>query len=79
MDICYWQQVFGHYIKCEDFIYDINNCKTFDVYEDVLRLAGKKKISSKLIETIESHKGDKIDVYTDDGSNFILNASVLLT
>lgn len=53
--------------------------KTFDVYEDVFKLAGKKKISLKLLETIKSHEGDKIDVYTDDGSNFILDASVLLT
>ena len=60
------------------FIYDINCCKTFDVYDDVLSLAGKKKISSQLLATIESHKGDKVDVYTDAGRNFNFNASILL-
>lgn len=72
-------EYFGTVLIVKIFIFDINRCKTFDVYEDVLKLAGKKKISSKLLETIESHEGDKVDVYTDDGSNFEFNASVLLT
>lgn len=72
-------EYFGTVLNVKIFIFDINGCKTFDVYEDVLKLAGKKKISSKLLETIESHEGDKVDVYTDDGINFEFNVSVLLT
>ncbi len=72
-------EYFGTVSNVKIFIYGINNCKTFDVYEDVLKLAGKKKVSSKLLEIIESHEGDKVDVYIDDGSNFEFNASVLLT
>lgn len=72
-------EYFGTVLNVKIFIFDINSCKTFDVYEDVLKLSGKKKISSLLLETIESHEGDKVDVYTADGSNFEFNASVLLT
>ena len=67
----------GTVLKVKVFIYDINCCKTFDVYEDVLSLAGKKKISSQLLATIDSHKGDKVDVYTDDGRNFNFDVSIL--
>lgn len=70
---------FGTELNVKIFIYDINRCKNFEVYNDILNLVGKEKISSKLLETIVSHKGDKVDVYTDDGINFKFDASVLLT
>lgn len=71
-------EYFGTILNVKILVYDIDDCITFDVYEDILRLAGKKKISSQLLATIESHKGDKVDVYTDDGRNFNFDASILL-
>lgn len=59
-------------------VYDIDKCIIFDVYEDILFLAGKKRISAQLLEVIESHEGDKVDIYTDDGINFRFDARVLL-
>lgn len=59
-------------------VYDIDKSIIFDVYEDILSLAGKKRISAQLLEVIESYEGDKVDVYTNDGINFKFDASVLL-
>ena len=66
----------GTVLNVKIFVYDINECITFDVYEDVLSLAGKKKISSQLLATIKAHEGDKVDVYTDDGRNFKFDARI---
>lgn len=60
------------------FIYDIEKCVTFDVYDDILAIAEKKKISAKLLSTIESHERDKINVCSDDGYNFSFDARVLI-
>lgn len=68
----------GTVLNVKIFIYDINRSITFEVYDDILSLAGKKKISPQLLETIQSHEGDKVDVYTDDGINFSFDASMLL-
>lgn len=38
-----------------------------------------KRISAQLLEKIESHEGEKVDVYTNDGYNFSFDARVLLT
>lgn len=69
----------GTVLNVKIYIYDLDKCVSFDVYEDILRLARKKKISSKLLKTIEAHQGDKVDVYTDDGRSFKFDVSILLT
>lgn len=71
-------EYYGTVLDVKIFVYDIEKCITFDVYNDILAITGKKKISAKLLLTIESHEGDKVDVYSDDGYNFSFDARILL-
>lgn len=72
----------GEYIGMElivkVFVYDIEQTKIFNVYENVKQIAGVTRISAKLLEKIESHQGDKIDLYSDDGKHFTFETSILL-
>jgi hypothetical protein len=52
------------------FVYDFGRSYIFDVYEDIRTITGKKRISAQLFSAIESHKSDKVDVYSDAGINF---------
>lgn len=61
----------------QDFCFDLDKSFTFDVYDDIRMITGKSRISAKMLETIESHKGDKIDVFVDE-SKVIFNPSILL-
>lgn len=72
-------EYYGTVLSVKIFVYDFNKCVTFDVYEDILAIAGKKKISAQLLSIIESHEGDKVDVYSDDGNNFSFDSRVLLS
>ncbi|WP_026893378.1 hypothetical protein [Lacrimispora aerotolerans] len=72
-------EYYGTVLNVKIKVYDIDRSITFDVYEIILSLAGKKRISPQLLEVIESHEGDRVDVYTNDGINFSFDASVLLT
>lgn len=71
-------EYYGTVLNVKIFVYDIERCVTFDVYDDILTIAGKKKISAKLLSTIKSHEGDKVDVCSNDGYNFSFDARVLL-
>lgn len=45
--------------------------------DDIRKITGKSRISTKMLETIESHKGDKIDAFVDE-SKVIFDTSILL-
>ncbi len=69
----------GTVLNVKIFVYDINKSIVFDVYDDILAATGKKKISAKLLSTIESHEGDKVDVYSNDGHTFGFDINVLIS
>ncbi len=71
-------EYYGTVLNVKIKVYDYDKCVTFDVYEDILAITGMKKISAQLLEKIESHEGEKVDVYTNDGYNFSFDARVLL-
>ena len=50
------------------YVFDLNKSFTFDVYADIKKISGKSRISSKMLETIESHSGEKIDVYVSEST-----------
>lgn len=54
------------------FIYDLGRCYSFDVYDQVLSLKGKKRISKKIMEEIYLCEGSKVDIQTwgDDEIGF---------
>lgn len=68
----------GTVLNVKIYVYDIDKCITFDVYNNILVITGKTKISAQLLSTIESHKGDKVYVYSNDGYNFSFDARILL-
>lgn len=69
---------YGTILNVKIFLYDFEQCITYDVYEDVLRLTGKKRISAQLLSTIESHEGDKVTVFSRDGRTFHFDTQQLL-
>ena len=60
----------GTYVTGGEYLGTSLNVKifVFDVYDDIRRITGKSRVSAKMLETIESHKGDKIDVFVDESS-----------
>ena len=48
------------------YIFDLKKSFEFDVYEEIRKITGKKRISAKMLATITSHQGDKVDVVVDD-------------
>lgn len=60
----------GTSLNIKIFIFDLEKSITFDVYEEVLLIKGKSRISSKLLEEIQSYSGEKVHVYTTDNVNF---------
>ena len=71
-------EYYGTVLNVKIFVYDFEKSIVFDVYEDILAIAGKKRISPQLLQTIESHEGTKVNVYTDDGYNFTFDPAQLL-
>lgn len=71
-------EYYGTSLDIKVFVYDIDCCKTFDVYEDVLRYTGKKKISAQMLEKIESHKGEKVNLTSDNERDFSFDISQIL-
>lgn len=71
-------EYYGTSLDVKIVVYNINKPIVFDVYDDILAATGKKKISAKLLSKIESHEGDKIDVYSDDGHSFYFDINVLI-
>lgn len=63
-------EYFGTILNVKVFVYDLDRCINFDVYQQVLQCTGKKRISSQLMEQIESNKGSKVVLYSPDGTNF---------
>jgi hypothetical protein len=45
------------------FIYDLRRCRSIDVYDQVLSLKGKKRMSKKMMDEISLCKGNKVDVH----------------
>lgn len=72
-------EYYGTSLNVKIFVYDIDKTLVFEVYDDILAATGKKKISAKLLSTIESHKGDKIYVYSDDGRRFYFDIYDLIS
>lgn len=48
------------------YIFDLEKSFVFDVYDRIRNVTGKSRISERMLETIESHQGEKIDVFVDD-------------
>lgn len=71
-------EYYGTVLNVKIFVYDFEKSIIFDVYEDILAIAGKKRISPQRLQTIESHEGTKVNVYTDDGYNFTFDPEQLL-
>lgn len=71
-------EYYGTVLNVKIFVYDFEKSIVFDVYEDILAIVGKKRISPQLLQTIESHEGTKVNVYTDDGYNFTFDPAQLL-
>lgn len=67
----------GTSLNVKIFVFDLDKSFVFDVYDDIRRITGKSRISAKMLETIESHQGDKIDVFVDD-FNVSFDPSILL-
>ena len=67
----------GTSLNVKIFVFVLNKSFVFDVYDDIRRITGKSRISAKMLETIESHQGDKIDVFVDD-SKLSFDPSILL-
>ena len=68
----------GTSLDVKVFVYDVEKTVIFDVYEDVKRVVGVSRISAQLLKKIESHCGEKIDLYSDDGRNFTSDIHILL-
>lgn len=68
----------GTVLNVKIFVYDLEKSIVFDVYDDILTIVGKKRISPQLLQIIESHKGAKVNIYTDDGYNFTFDPKQLL-
>lgn len=71
-------EYFGTVLNVKIYVYDFEKSIVFDVYEDIRTITGKQRISPKLLQTIESHEGNKVDVYTDDGCEFSFDVTQLL-
>lgn len=56
----------GTTLNVKIYVFDIGKSFTFDVYDDIKTISRKVRISSKMLERIESHKGEKIDVYVGE-------------
>lgn len=56
----------GTSLNVKIYVFDLDGSFVFDVYDDIRKITEKSRISAKLLETIESHKGEKIDVFVDD-------------
>lgn len=67
----------GTSLNVKIFVFDLEKIFVLDVYDDIKRITGKSRISEKMLETIESHQGDKIDVFVD-GVNVSFDPSILL-
>lgn len=61
-------EYYGTRLIVKVFIYDLEQCFSFNVYDDIKMITGNSRISSQLLSTIESHEGDKIDVFVDNCS-----------
>lgn len=56
----------GTSLNVKIYVFDLEKSFIFDVYEDIKLITGKSRISANLLEIIESHQGEKIDVFVDD-------------
>ncbi|WP_146130757.1 hypothetical protein [Peptostreptococcus russellii] len=71
-------EYYGTVLNIKIYVYDFDKSVVFDVYENIRTITGKKRISPQLLQTIESHEGKKVNVYTDDGYEFSFEPAQLL-
>ncbi len=58
----------GTSLMVKIYVFDLDKSFAFDVYDDIKKISGKSRISSQMLEKIESHEGEKIDVYVDEST-----------
>lgn len=58
----------GTSLMVKIYVFDLEKSFTFDVYDDIKKISGKSRISSQMLEKIESHEGEKIDVYVNEST-----------
>ena len=68
----------GTHLDITIFIYDEEKAETFDVYEDVRRSKGIERISAKLLQDIENHRGDKVDVVETSPGKYYFDVTQIL-
>lgn len=72
-------EYFGTSLNVKIYVYDLKRCYTVDVYDDIKRLTGKTRISAKLLEKIENHQGEKVDVFVNEYMNQVMfDPSILI-
>ena len=60
-------------------VYDNDNHVTkMDLYDEILQVTGKKRISSVMMEKIMSHVGDKVEFIEDDNGNWMFDVNQIL-
>ncbi len=64
------------YVKI--WIYSLNKCLTFDVYDQIKHILGTERISKKTLVTIKSHIGDKVDLLLTGDNQCGFGARILL-
>ena len=68
----------GTHLNVKIFVYDDDRSYNFDVYDDVKRIKGVKRISAKLLAHIESHKGAKVNVIEDSSGKYSFDVKQIL-
>lgn len=60
-------EYFGTTVDVKIYIYDLDKCISFDIRDFILKVNGKQKISSKLLDyIIEKNKGKKVTVQVEN-------------
>ena len=71
-------QYMGTELIIKIFVYDLERCICFDVYDELKAIANVSKISTKMLKQIYEHEGKKVKVFSADGNDFKFDARVLL-
>lgn len=56
----------GTSLNVKIYVFDLERSFVFDVYDDIRKITGKSRISAKMLETVEFHQREKIDIFVDD-------------
>ena len=71
-------QYMGTELIIKIFVYDLERCICFDVYDELITIANVSKISTKMLKQIYEHEGKKVKVFSADGNDFKFDVRVLL-